>query len=469
MTALYRKLARQLAQDIRAQRWRPGQRLPALRRFARQQDVSITTALQCYRQLESEGLVQARPQSGFYVCAAESGEAGTELAGFAAAPGPVANIREIERVQDYASRPDYAPLGTSLLSPDLVPLAELQRSLHRSGLRLQHRLLQYGHPQGDEGLREALALHFSADGLAIAAGELLITNGCTDAVALALRLTTEPGDVVAVPSPCFSGLLQLIGSLGRQVVEIPLQRRGIDLTQLQRAMGDERVKACLLSANHHNPLGFTLAPADKRRIARWAEQYQCPVIEDDVFGECGYTRDRALPIRHWDNAGWVLWCGSFSKTLAPAYRIGWCAPGRYTAVAQQRRRAETLGVNLPLQAALADFVRAGHYRRHLQRLRPALIERVNAMRALLQEAMPEGCRISRPDGGFVLWLTLPEPFDGMRLFELALEERISIVPGQVFSSLGHYRNGIRINCGWPLDATLRGAIERLGELAGRCC
>lgn len=467
MPALYRTLARQLHREIRERRWRAGQRLPAVRQFARQHEVSVTTALQCYRLLESEGLIAARPQSGFYVRAAAPGEAGAELDSFSAVPGSVTNIAEIERVQGTAAKPGSAPLGISLLSPQLVPLAALQRSLHRSSLKLGERLVQYGPPQGEAALREALARHFAADGIALPARDLLITNGCMDAICLALQLTTGPGDVVAVPSPCFSGLLQLIESLGRRLLEIPLHRSGIRMPALEAAMADPEVKACLITANHHNPLGFSLSVDDKRCIARWAAEYRCPVIEDDVFGECGFELGRALPVKHWDRDGWVLWCGAFSKTLVPAYRIGWCAPGRFLAPAVQRCRAQTVSVNLPLQAALADFVNSGHYRRHLQRLRLRLAEQLPAYRRALDETMPAGTAVSKPDGGFVLWLTLAEEFDGMALFEAAAAENISIVPGQVFSSLGRYRNCIRINCGWPLDRNLRRALESLGGMAER--
>lgn len=465
MAALYRTLARQLHRQIHERHWRAGQRLPAVRQFARQHGVSVTTALQCYRLLESEGLIAARPQSGFYVRDDAPGEAGAELDSFSAVPGPVTNIAEIERVQRTAASPSSAPLGISLLSPQLVPLTALQRSLHRSTLRLGGRLMQYGPPQGEAALREALAQHFAADGIALPARDLLVTNGCMDAICLALQLTTEPGDIVAVPSPCFSGLLQLIESLGRRLLEIPLHRRGIRMPALEAAMADADVKACLVTANHHNPLGFSLCVDDKRRIARWAAQYRCPVIEDDVFGECGLEPTRDLPLKHWDEDGWVLWCGAFSKTLVPAYRIGWCAPGRFLAAAVQRRRAQTASVNLPLQAAMADFVNGGHYHRHLQRLRLALSTQLPAYRRALSEAMPAGTAISQPDGGFVLWLTLPGNFDGMALFEAAAAENISVVPGQVFSSQGRYRNCLRINCGWPLDDGIMSALQRLGELA----
>ncbi|WP_250459502.1 PLP-dependent aminotransferase family protein [Microbulbifer litoralis] len=465
MAALYRSLAQQFQREIRQRRWRPGQRLPAVRQFARQHGVSVTTALQCYRLLESEGLISARPQSGFYVRAAEAAEAGAELDSFSATPGPIANIAEIERVQAIAARPGSAPLGISLLSPQLVPLTMLQRSLHRSTLKLGERLLQYGTAQGEAALRGALSRHFAADGIALRPGDLLISNGCMDAICLALQLTTRPGDVVAVPSPCFSGLLQLIESLDRRLLEIPLHRNGIEMPALGAAMADPAVKACLMTANHHNPLGFSLSVEDKQRIARWAAEYRCPVVEDDVFGECGFDLNRALPLKHWDRDGWVLWCGAFSKTLVPAYRIGWCAPGRFLAAAIQRRRAQTVSVNLPLQAALADFVNGGHYRRHLQRLRQTLAAQLSAYRRALAEAMPAGTAISRPDGGFVLWLTLPQGSDGTALFEAAAAENISIVPGGVFSSLGRYRHCIRLNCGWPLSGDVKRALRHLGELA----
>ncbi|MCX2840564.1 PLP-dependent aminotransferase family protein [Microbulbifer thermotolerans] len=465
MAALYRLLAAQLQREIREHRWGAGQRLPSVRQFAHQHNVSVTTAIQCYRTLESEGLITARPQSGFYVRDTTRAEAGAELQDFTAAPGVVTNIAEIEQVQRAAATPGSAPFGISLLSPQLIPLTELQRSLHRATLKLGERLVHYAPPQGDKVLREALAQHFATDGLALPARDLLITNGCMDAICLALQLTTEPGDVVALPSPCFSGLLQLIESLDRRLLEIPLHRSGIRMQALEAAMANPEVKACVVTANHHNPLGFSLSVSDKQRIAAWAAEYRCPVIEDDVFGECGFDLNRSLPIKHWDRDGWVFWCSAFSKALVPAYRIGWCAPGRYLLSAVQRWRAQAVSVNLPLQVALADFVNTGHYRRHLQRLRLALAEQLTVYRRTLKNVMPAETAISRPDGGFVLWLTLAESFDGMALFEAAAARNISIVPGQVFSSLGRYRNCIRINCGWPLERRLKRNLQVLGEIA----
>ncbi|WP_431687813.1 PLP-dependent aminotransferase family protein [Hahella sp. NBU794] len=464
MPALYQTLAESLMQDIHSGRLQPGERLPSVRRFSRQREVSLTTALQCYRQLEAEGFVQARPQSGFYVRHKEKLPAGPELPVFTGRAARVANIGAIEEVQAVSSRRDFAPFGVSLLAPSLVPSDMLQRSLIRASRRLGERLFHYGPAQGDVGLREALARHFKDDGMAFSPDDLMICNGGMDAVSLGLQLCTQPGETVAVLTPCFSGLLQVIESLGRKVLEIPLHYRGIYPERLRAAMARPDVKACLLSANNHNPLGFTLSAQEKKDIAAWAAAHQCPVIEDDIFGECGYGRQRPLPIKSWDDEGWVFWCGSVSKTLTPAYRLGWCAPGKWRQAALQHRRALTISINLPLQAALADFMHCGEYRSHLRKLRLSLAQQVDAMSRAILQSFPAGSTVTEPEGGYVLWVTLPPQCDGWRVFQRAAQEGLSISPGTVFSITERYRHCIRLNAGWPFDEKAQTAVRRLGEI-----
>jgi DNA-binding transcriptional MocR family regulator len=352
-----------------------------------------------------------------------------------------------------------------MLDAALLPLTDLRQSLTRTARRAAGHAASYGPLAGEPALQQALCRHFAEDGLAIAPDDLLMTNGCMPALNLALLAVSRPGDTVAVASPCYSGQLQLLASLGRRVLEIPCHAHGMDIDRLAACMAGGEVRVALLSANHHNPLGFCLTPQDKQRVAQWAARYQCVVIEDDVFGECAHGGPRPLPIKAWDTAGWVIWCGSFSKTLAPGYRIGWCAPGRHMPALAALHLSGMLSVNRPLQLALADFIHRGAYRRHLRKLQQRLAAQVDPLRHALLQAFPPGTAVNRPEGGYALWLQLPEGGDSLALYHAARSQGISVIPGAVFSARGLYRDCLRLNAGNPWQERLQQAVTQLGALA----
>lgn len=463
MATKYQQMAQMVRRDIEQGRLIAGQRLPSIRRFAFLHGISITTAIKTYEQLESIGLVLASPKSGFFVRARSGGMHEPAMPEFDPAGCEINNAGLIAEVRKGAQQPGHLPLGTVMLSPDLLPLASLRRSLLRTARQQPLAAAGYGNPLGEPLLREALCQHFAQDSLVLAPDALLMTNGCMPALNLALLVTTRPGEVVAVPSPCYSGHLQLLASLGRKVLEIPCHAHGLDLDRLESCMACGDCRVALISVTHHNPLGFTLTPADKQRLLAMAERWNCTLIEDDVFGECGHGGPRALPVKAWDQTGSVIWCGSFSKTLAPGYRIGWCAPGRYLNAMKNLQLAGMLSVNSPLQLALADFVYSGEYRRHVRRLQPLLAAQLDKLRQSVECHFPAGTLASRPQGGYALWLQLPEQFDGVSLYREAQAAGISIVPGAVFSARGFFRHCVRLNAGNPWSQMLDDTIQWLGQ------
>jgi DNA-binding transcriptional MocR family regulator len=408
------------------------------------------------------GSVLASPKSGFFVRAKSAGMSEPAMAAFDPAGHKIDNAGLIAEVRHHAQQAGHIPLGTVMLASTLLPLDSLRQSLLRTARQAPLAAAGYGMPEGEAALRAALCRHFAEDGLALSPDALLITNGCMPALSLALLATTRPGETVAVPSPCYSGQLQLLASLGRKIMEIPCHAHGLDLERMESCMASGEVRVALIAVTHQNPLGFTLTPADKQRLLAMAERYHCTLIEDDVFGECGHGGPRALPVKAWDQRGNVIWCGSFSKTLAPGYRIGWCAPGRHLDAMKQLHLAGMLSVNTPLQLALADFVHRGEYRRHCRRLQPLLANQVDSLRQSVERHFPPGTLASRPQGGYALWLQLPEAFDGMKLYREAREAGICMVPGAVFSARGLYRHCLRLNAGNPWDESLEDAVRWLG-------
>lgn len=461
--AKYQQMAQTVREDIEQGKLAAGQRLPSIRRLAHLHGISITTVLKAYEQLEAMGFIQASPKSGFFVRARAGGMQEPALQQFDPTGCEINNAGLITEVRNGAQQPGHIPFGTVMLSSALLPLESLRQSLVRTARQAPLAAAGYGLPLGEPVLREALSRHFAEDGLVLSPEALMVTNGGMPALNLALLVTTSPGETVAVPSPCYSGHLQLLASLGRKVLEIPCHAHGLDLERMEASMHRGDFRVALISATHQNPLGFTLSLTDKQRLLSMAERYNGSLIEDDVFGECGHGGPRALPVKAWDQTDRVIWCGSFSKTLAPGYRIGWCAPGRYLEAMKSLHLAGMLSVNSPLQLALADFVNCGEYRRHLRRLQPLLAAQVDSLRQSVERHFPVGTMASRPQGGYALWLQLPEERDGMTLYRKARDAGISIMPGAVFSARGLFCHCLRLNAGNPWNNQLDQAIKWLGQ------
>lgn len=444
---LYLDLAQRLIDDIQAQRLPTGTRLPALRALAQQQLVSMTTATRAYDYLQQSGWIYARPQSGYFVANR------AEIIEFPALSNQSLARRDPRQnapAQGY-NRPSqgFAPLGIAILGPPLLPEASLQRTLKRVTQRNPLSLFEYASYAGSAALRQAIAQHFRDSHFPFHGDDLIVTHSCMSAVRLAVESVTQPGDTLAVSSPCFNGLLDLLSTLSRNIIEIPLNHQGLDLDALESCMQQQRIKAALLSTNHINPLGITLPNEQKQALARLARQYQIPIIEDDIYRDLGFQKHSPMPAKYWDQDGWVLWCNSISKTLAPGMRLGWCLPGRFYQACADFHGRTSLGTSTLIQAFVTEFIVTGDYRSHLQKLRPRLQQQLGQYQLLLRQHLPASARCSQPDGGLVLWLHVPG-LDAEALQRQALEAGIDIRSGRCFTTHHSYRDCLRINAGWPL-------------------
>ena len=454
---LYQTLAQTFIDDILAQRRPEGSRLPALRKLAQQQGISLSTATSAYDYLQEGGWIYARPQAGYFVANRATSASFPRLHNDTLTPR---DPKRYAPKQGYnASMAGFAPLGTSMLAPSLLPEKALQRTIKRITHRSAQSMFHYPDNQGLPSLRRALSQHFRDSHLAFSEQDLLITNSCLESVRMCLESITKEGDTVAVCSPCFSGLLDLLTTLSRKIIEIPVSQEGIDLVALETCFADQKVAAALLSTTHINPLGITLSIAQKQAIAALAEHYQTPIIEDDIYFELSHHKDKQLPAKYWDKAGYILWCSSISKTLAPGLRLGWCLPGRYLKSVHQRHSQTSLGVNSLTQACISEFIESGDYRTHINQMRPRLQQQVAQYRHCLHELLPSGAQISAPDGGLVLWIRVPG-LDSQALAQQAAEQGLDIRSGACFSTHTTYDDCLRINCGWPLDEDVNGDNAR---------
>ncbi|MCO7189014.1 MULTISPECIES: PLP-dependent aminotransferase family protein [unclassified Pseudoalteromonas] len=454
--AKYKTLAGQFITAIEAGEYEFDQPLPSLRQLSALYQVSMTTALACYRYLESLGYITADPKRGFFPCFNPQHTSAIEYAQFNAKACTLP-IPPPSRVR--------SGFATAQLDPTLIDSQQLRASLART-MRSDHTLFNYGDPLGEQAFRQALSEHLKTQGFIIHAQELVITQGCLDAVKTALELVTKEQDIVAVPSPCYTGLLDILSVMGRQVLEIPSNQDGIDLVQLEHAMARHQVAACLISANFQNPTGHSLSTQQKAALANMASQYRIPIIEDDVYRELCHTGTTPLPIKHFDQDGWVIWCSSISKTLAPGLRLGWCAPGRFHQKYSDLIRIRSLGCNRPLQLTLADYISRGHYARYLKKLNSKLASQCNQYIQLLTRLLPDKVKVNRPHGGLVLWFELPG-VDTKQLQKRLKEEQIYILCGDAFSTTTHYHNYIRLNFGQCIRAEIETQLTKFAQAAAR--
>lgn len=463
----YQRLADEISESIRTGLLKPGERLPSVRQSSASRGVSPATVFEAYYRLEAQGLVQARARSGYYV-AARPRRRPPEPERPSAPTGDAREVAVSELVfgilRSTASRA-VLPLGSAFPSPLLFPLARLGRALAHAATHLDPWSTVDDLTPGSLELRRQIALRYLIDDVRIDPDDIVITNGAMEALNLGLSATCRPGDAVVVESPCFYACLQALERRGLRAVEVATDPRlGIDLDALASAIERHRPAACWLMTSFQNPLGSTMGAEKKRALVELLARRQVPLIEDDVYHEVFFGRRPALS-KAFDRDGWVLHCGSFSKSLAPGYRIGWVAPGRYRTAVAQHKLNQSLATSIPVQLALARYLERGSYERHLKALRKNLsIQRELYLEAIAR-SFPAGTRISRPSGGYFLWLELPEGADAMALYRQAMAAGISLAPGPMFSASGAFRNCLRINFGHPFDARVAEALKQIGRWA----
>ena len=464
---LYDQVAKQLAGQIDRGLYGPGDRLPGVRRLARQFGVSISTIVQAQRLLEDDGRIEARPRSGYYVRAQTwPRPESPAISRPTIRPVPVTGQELVLRLVQAANEPGFVQLGAAVPAPDFLPTGTMQRALVAAARSGGEDLATYQFPPGSHELRRQIARRMADAGCQVAPDEIVITSGCQEALILALRAVTGPGDVVAVESPCFYGLLQAIDSLGLKALEIPTDpATGISLEALELALEKWPVRACVLSANFSNPLGGIMPIERKRALVALLARHDLPLIEDDIYGDLGFESGRPPALRAFDDTGGVIYCASFSKTLSPGLRVGWMVPGRWREQVAYLKYVTSLAAPTLSQQAVADFLGQGGYERHLRRVRNHYARHVASMTRAVGRYFPAGTRVTRPRGGFVIWVEFPETVDALALCQKALAERISIAPGTVFSASGKYRNCIRLNCAQPWSDTLEQALLSLGRMA----
>ncbi|MGE0551328.1 MAG: PLP-dependent aminotransferase family protein [Kofleriaceae bacterium] len=465
---LYEHLADELGQAIDRGALRSGDRLPSVRRLAQERKVSVATVLEAYLRLENAGLIEVRPKSGHFV------RRRIALTAEPRTPRPCSTASKVTVSDAYTEilsamrDPELLPFGCATVDPSYLPIAALNRIITQVTREMSTVGARYEGAPGLLTLRRQIARRAVESGIAVSEHDLCTTVGATEGLSIALRAVARPGDVIAVESPGYFGVLQSIEGLGMRVLEVPSHpRTGLDVSALEEVLRNQPIRALVVSPTISNPLGSIMPDDERERLVKLTRRYDVAVVEDDVYGELVFDGSRPRPLRafagHSEDSH-VVWVSSVSKTLAPGYRVGWVAGGRWHDQIVRVKYAQSLACPSLLGMAVAEFLASGGYDRHLRRLRSAIAGNVERYREAIATQFPDGTRVSDPRGGFLLWVELPAGVDALALHEQARRKRIVVAPGPLFSARQRFTNFIRISAGSPWSDRIADGIRALARL-----
>lgn len=468
---LYEHLADELGQAIDRGALRAGDRLPSVRRLAQERSVSVATVLEAYLQLENAGLIEVRPKSGHFVRRRLPLTAEPRAPRVCSTPSRVTVSDAYLKILESMRDPELLPFGCATIDASYLPIAALNRIVTQILREMSTVGARYEGAPGLLTLRRQIARRAVDAGVAVSEHDLCTTIGATEGLSLALRAVARPGDVIAVESPAYFGVLQIIEGLGLRSIEIPAHpRTGLDVSALEETLRSQPVRAVMCSPTLLNPLGSIMPDDERERLVRLTRRHDIPIIEDDVYGELVFDGTRPRPLRAFagpSEDSHVLLVSSVSKTLAPGYRVGWVAGGRWHDQILRLKYGQSLACPTLPGMAVAEFLASGGYDRHLRRLRTAVAGNVARYREAIATQFPEGTRVSAPRGGFVLWVELPPGIDALALHEQALRRRIVVAPGPLFSARQRFTNFIRISAGTPWSDRIADGLRTLARLVAR--
>ncbi len=460
---LYQEIAKTIARQIKTGVWKEGDKLPSLRTVSHENGVSLNTVIQAYCELESDGFIMSRPKSGYIVnykplrlFAPATTQPSIQLVG-----------KEDEDLiaEVYRSIEDMSITRFSLGIPEdaLLPIAKLSKELINALHSLPGNGNRYENPQGNIRLRKDVARFAYSWNSNLTEEDIVTTAGVTNALSLALSAVIQKGDTIAVESPVYFGILQLANSLGLRVLELPTNPvTGIDPDALKKVL--PQIQACLLISNFSNPMGSCMPDENKKAVVNMLSEHNIPLIEDDLYGDVFFGNSRPKPCKAFDESGLVLWCGSVSKTLAPGYRVGWIAPGKYKEAIIRRKHVHLISTPTLNQEAIANFMENDRYENHLRKLRYELHANSLHFVQSIMNYFPEETKIITPQGGFMIWVELDKRIDTVELYHRAMHQKISIAPGRMFTLQDQYRNCMRLSYGQKWTPAIEERLKTLGNI-----
>lgn len=469
MNFLYEKVAAEIENRISNGTYQAGDRLPGVRRLSAYFEVSVSTAIEAYRLLEDRGCVEVRPRSGYYVRARMApARAEPSDSQPTEEPTPVTGQQLVLQIARIANGGRHLQLAAAVPDAAFLPITSINRALMSVTRKYAAHSARYAMPSGHPELRMQIARRMNELRCTVSPEEIVITSGAQEALTLALRAVCRPGDIVALESPAFYGLLQVLEASGLRVLEIPTHpTEGLSLEALELALERWPISACVVVTNFSNPLGVCMNEARKEALVRLLSAHRIPLIEDDIYGDLGFGVNRPGVAKAWDVDGGVIYCSSYSKTLSPGLRVGYIIPGRqHEQVVYEKFLLNLSSAVLP-QLAVAYLLERRSYDRYLRQVRQDYATAVARVSEAVQMLFPDGTRISHPQGGFLLWVQMPSQVDALTLHRIALNEGVLVAPGPLFSASGKYTNHIRLNCALPWDARLQAGLRHLAQVATR--
>ncbi|MFD1381838.1 PLP-dependent aminotransferase family protein [Rhodanobacter aciditrophus] len=460
---LYQKVADQIETHIQEGLFKLGERIPSVRKASAQMEVSMATVLQAYRLLEDRGVIKAQPQKGYFVHSIPTQPLKVRPQSTADQDESIQTM--LANVLRLSQDTNVTQFGAAIPNNQFLPIRQLQRSVGRL-MRLEPDICAaYAFTPGSEVLRRQIAIRMLDTGCKLSPEDILITLGCQHALMLALQSTTMPGDTIAIESPSYHGILQAAKALHLKVIEIPCHwDTGLDLSMLANALAEHPIKACVVSPENQNPTGAQMPQPARHELLTLAANYDITIIEDDVYGELCYQSPRLPSLKALDRQDKVIYCGSFSKSIAPGFRVGWIIGGKQQAAIAQQAYVQSFATPTLTQVAIANFLENGAYDRHLRKTRQTYQQNLSYFQGAITKHFPVGTHYSAPKGGFILWVTLPKEINALALHKLALQHKIGLLPGHALSHSGTFTHHIRINYALPWNNHTETALKTLGRL-----
>lgn len=461
---LYQKIANTIQEQIFSETLKIGDKLPSIRAFQKLHNVSMNTIKQAFLELESKSLIESRPKSGFYVSKTSNRKLLIpSMNKLKLSEEKITSEDLITKVFDSLSDKDITRFSIGVPDPGLLPIAKLNKGLAKVVRNLAESGTSYEPVQGSANLRRNVAKWAIVLEGKLTEDDFVTTSGAMNAIFNCLMAVTKRGDTIAIESPVYFGIIQVAQNMGLNIIELPTHpTTGVDLEALKKVI--HKVDVCCFMSNFSNPLGSLMPDDHKKELVQLLTYHNVPLIEDDLYGNLFFGTVRPKPCKYYDEAGIVMWCGSVSKTLAPGYRVGWVAPGKFKDKIIRQKMAHTVCMPSLYQEVIADFLEHGRYDHHLRNLRSTLYTNALQFQRTIEDHFPENTKISQPQGGSFLWLELDKSIDTAVLYDKAIQQKIGFAPGRIFTQHDQYNNCMRLNFGLEWKEKVELDLKRLGQL-----
>lgn len=461
----YRELAVKIGKYIQQNQLKSGDKIPSVRKMSKDFNVSIATVLMAYDLLIDKGIIISRQRYGYFVNETIKRILEPDKSDFQMLPANVSMNEMASKMMINAKKFSLANFSILSPSPEMLPINQLNKCINKALAAPGNNAYDYPLIEGHDQLTWQITKNSMHWHNALKNDEVIVTNGALEAINLCLSALTVPGDTVIVESPTYAGLLQAIENHHLKVVEVPCSpETGIDLSLIEKSFRSQKITACILQPTLNNPLGCSMPDTHKKILIDLITQYQVPVIEDDTLGELLFDQEPHQPLKAFDKEGYVLYCNSFSKTLAPGFRIGWVSGGQYHHLLRRHKYGTNIASSAVMQDALSIYLATGKYRSHLNKLKIELQKNVFLYLNSIHKHFPASIQIAKVRGGLSLWVRLADHIDAMELQRVALEDKIGICPGKIFSNNNYYNNYIRINFGPVWSKRIDQHLKVLGSL-----